>query len=118
MIAGTYTTPDGAVHQNAVGRVAPIKVQTIPGYEGADFTLTVWISQAAMDAGKHGYQHNFSSSGQDFMTRYAAGAEACYQAMGEANTIQDKMAALETGLLYPCEAYVLEQPEFAGWQRI
>lgn len=118
MITGQYTTPDGAVHPNAVGRIAPITVQTVPGYEGAQFRLEIWINQAAMNAGKQGYQHNFSSSGQDFMARYAAGAEACYQAMGEANTIQDKMIALETGLLYPCEMYILEQPEFAGWTRI
>lgn len=118
MITGQYTTPDGAVHANAVGRVAPIKVQTVPGFEGAQFTLTVWISAEAMAAEKAGYRHDFAVSGQDFMARYAAGAVACHTAMQTAQTVEDMMIALETGLLYPCEDYVLQQPEFAGWARM
>lgn len=50
-LTGTFTTPDGVEHTNVFAQVYPLEMQTIPGDEWARFSVHVWHSEAAKNAG-------------------------------------------------------------------
>jgi hypothetical protein len=49
MLTGTFETPDGVIHQNAVGLCYPLVLQTWPEKDTrAGFDFNIWHDEAAM----------------------------------------------------------------------
>jgi hypothetical protein len=53
MLTGTFETPDGVIHQNAVGLCYPLVLQTWPEKDTrAGFDFNIWHNEAAMESEK------------------------------------------------------------------
>ena len=109
MLTGTFETPDGVVHPDAVGLCYPLVLQTYPEESArAGFDFNIWHDAAAMQAGKTPIlQRSFNVTGMELMIFIGATQVLVISGINLIDAAVTQM-----------ESVVLADAVFADWQAV